>query len=175
MRLILTALLLSAATVSNADTSAATAGANALCEGWAGNWHISADTTRQPDGTWQPDGAGTDWRVETLGPGRCRFYFGTPGVRAFDIDASGADYVYTPFADGQAGTPENVHYLRREIRDARHWTVEILEPIQLPARPKFTRLTMIMAGDNFFISSSSGAGATGPFRLESYTTHVRRP
>ena len=174
MRLILTALLLSAASAAHADAPATTADTNALCEGWTGNWHINADTTRQPDGNWQPDGAGTDWRVEALGPGKCRFYFGTPEVRAFDIDASGTDYVYTPFADGQAGTTERSRYVRQEIRDVRHWTIEVLAPPQSADHPRYSRLTMIMAGDYFFITSSSSNSATGPFELESYTTHVRR-
>ena len=146
-----------------------------LCDGWAGKWTIVANTDRQPDGSWKVDVSDPDWHVDPTGPGKCRFYFGPGQPVGADLDVSGPDYVWTPWEKGKPQPPQPSAYTRRDITDARHWTVEIVSPPAGGAHKRYARLTMTMADDQFFISAEASDSRAGPYQLVSYTTHRRVP
>lgn len=152
--------------------SPAEAAGAALCDGWAGKWTAVANTSRQPDGGWKVEPADPDWHVASTGAGRCRFYFGPGQPVGADLDVSGPDYVWTVWEKGKPQPPQAYSYLRRDISDPRHWSVEILSRTA-GARRGFARVSMTMADDQFFIATATSRTRAGPYRLESYTTHRR--
>jgi hypothetical protein len=155
--------------------SAFAADASALCAGWNGKWRSEINTERQADGSWKDDNSDPDWRVETTAPGKCNFFFGSPEALDFAIDTTSGDYVATGRKDGKPQPPEIYRFVRSEIGDERHWSVEVVRKPRAAPGSRFVRMTMIMAGEGFFISIASAPAEAGPYQLTSYTTHRRRP
>ncbi len=144
---------------------------SALCSGWAGRWTIMSSTDRDDDGSWKTEDSEPDWSVEPLGQGKCAFTFSA--VR-FAVDTSNGDYRTTDLKEGKPGAQAVYQFTRADIEDARSWTVEVVQPPGGSAK-EFTRLTMVMAGDNFAIIGATKADAAAPYRMASYTVHRRKP
>ena len=166
--------VLSAMVLIAVSASAQAADKSAICAGLAGKWSEVANIQRQADGSWQSDLSEPDWQVEQTGPGKCKIVLEPKGEMIASLDTTSGNLVWTPWQDGKPGVSAVETFVRTEIGDSRSWMVEILDGSGKPGQ-SVHRFTMIMADDQYAITRSDAATAAGPFQLQSYTTHRRRP
>lgn len=90
-----------------------------------------------------------------------------------EVDIAADQYRATPWKDGKAQTAVVYRFLRNEVAGPREWSISTVGPNRDGRGVR--RFDMTMAGDYFSIVSSVAQTEAGPFKLDSYTTHLRQP
>lgn len=159
------ALLALSTPVRAADTSA-------LCAGWIGEWDTTVDIERDAAGKWAPTTYPRRWRATATEGGRCGFWISGSAKPDFELLISNDSYDGYEWENGKLTGPTRSRFERKDIHDARSWSVVTVGPRRHGSG--FVRFDMTMADDQFIIVSSRADSEAGPFTLASYTTHQRR-